>query len=120
MSIVRMKNIDGVNYMTIGEASKLVDRNSQTIKSWYKWCENEGLTFAEAGLPEYRRDLDGKHTYHFREDDIEKLILFRQSIQYGQMSDFNVGRWGVRGKEIEARKSEETATTIAEPVAATD
>lgn len=102
-----MKTVNGVNYLSIGEVSKLVDRSAQTIKSWYRWVVTEGLTNEQVGLPEYRRDLDGKRTYHFAESDVEKLIEFRQNINYGQMSDFNASRWGQRGKEIEARKQVE-------------
>lgn len=101
-----MKTIKGVTYLTIGEVSKKVDRSAQTIKNWYRWCEAEGLTLEEVGLPNFRRDLDAKGTYHFREEDIEKLIKFRDSISYGQMSEFNVSRWGKRGKEIESRRQE--------------
>jgi hypothetical protein len=101
-----MKNIGGVNYLTIGETAKLVDRSAQTIKNWYRWCQSEEVDPNKAGLPEFRRDLDAKGTYHFAETDIDKLITFRDSISYGQMSEFNVSRWGQRGKEIEARKNE--------------
>lgn len=101
-----MKTIQGVNYYTIGEVAKMVDRNAQTIKSWYKWCENDNKSYESQGLPEFRRDLDGKRTYHFEESAIEGLIKFRDNIQYGQMSEFNVTRWGERGKEIEARRQE--------------
>lgn len=109
-----MKNVEGVNYLTIGETAKLVDRNAQTIKSWYRWCDKEEQSYEKAGLPEYRRNLDGKQTYHFREEDIPKLIEFRDSIQYGQMSEFNVSRWGERGKAIEARKNESEHTATVE------
>lgn len=101
-----MKNINGVNYLTIGEVSKLVDRSAQTIKNWYKWVSTENIELEKSGLPGFRRDLDAKGTYHFKEEDVPKLVEFRQSISYGQMAEFNVGRWGQRGKEIEARKSE--------------
>lgn len=99
-----MKTVEGENYLTVGETAKLVKRSAQTIKSWYKWVETEETTLSQAGLPEYRRDLDQKGTYHFKESDIEKLIEFRENISYGQMADFNVGRWGKRGKDIESRK----------------
>jgi hypothetical protein len=98
-----MKTVDGVKYLTIGEVSKLIDRSAQTIKNWYKWAK---LNNEEGSLPPFRRDLDLKGTYYFAEDDVPKLIQFRDSISYGQMSDFNVSRWGQRGKEIEARKQE--------------
>lgn len=113
---MKKKTHDGEQYLTVGQVSKLVDRNSQTIKSWYKWCDSEGLSYDKAGLPLYRRDLDVKQTYYFNVNDIEKLIEFRDGIQYGQMSDFNVSRWGERGRIIQASKneSEEAATTLDE------
>lgn len=99
-----MKTVEGENYLTVGETAKLVKRSAQTIKSWYRWSEQEQKSLDELGLPAYRRDLDGKQTYHFNEKDIPKLIAFREDISYGQMADFNVGRWGKRGKDIESRK----------------
>lgn len=113
-----MKTINGVNYLSIGETAKLVDRSAQTIKNWFKWCSAQGVEPNQVGLPEYRRDLDGKGTYHFKEEDIPALIDFRDSISYGQMSDFNITRWGQRGREIEARKvgqegiNEQAATSL--------
>lgn len=102
-----MKTVNNVNYLSIGEVSKIVDRSSQTIKNWYRWAAKEEVEPNQVGLPEYRRDLDGKGTYHFKEEDIQALIDFRDGISYGQMSDFNITRWGQRGKEIEARKVEQ-------------
>jgi LPS sulfotransferase NodH len=106
-----MKTIEGINFLTIGEVSKIVDRSAQTIKNWYKWCESKGVDFAEAGLPAFRRDIDAKGTYYYEESDVQKLVEFRDSISYGQMADFNSARWGQRGKEIEARKTELSSTT---------
>ncbi len=100
-----MKNIGGKSYLTIGEVAELIDRSAQTIKNWYKWAASTD-TNSTAGLPPFRRDLDAKGTYHFEEAVIEDLKAFRDSISYGQMSEFNVSRWGKRGKEIEARKQE--------------
>lgn len=104
-----MKVVDGVTYLTIGEVSKMIDRSAQTIKNWYKWAK---LNNEENSLPPYRRDLDAKGTYYFAEQDVQKLIEFRDSISYGQMSDFNVSRWGQRGKEIEARKLENSTISL--------
>lgn len=101
-----MKVVNGVNYLTIGEVSKLVDRSPQTIKNWYRWSDKEGKDYKEVGLPEYRRDLDAKRTFYFQESAVASLIKFRDNIQYGQMAEFNVNRWGQRGKEIEARREE--------------
>lgn len=110
-----MKTVDGVNYLSISEVAKIVERSNQTLKNWYKWCASEDINIEDAGLPEYRRDLDGKNTYYFKESDVQQLIDFRENISYGKLSDFNVSRWGQRGKEIEARKTEhEQAATALE------
>jgi hypothetical protein len=117
---MKMKTIGNVNYMTIGEAGRVIDRSAQTIKNWYKWCEAEGLDLEKAGLPVFRRDLDAKGTYYFAEPDLDKLLQFRKSIQYGQMAEFNLARWGRRGKEIEARKQELEEVEAATPATTED
>lgn len=100
-----MKKQDEIIYYTIGEASELVERQPQTIKSWYRWAESEGLSLKEAGLPDYRRDFDVKKTFYFAEGDIPQLVDFRKKVRYGQMSEFNSKRWGNRGRSIEQRRA---------------
>lgn len=102
-----MKVVDGIKYLTIGEAAKIVGRGAQTIKSWYKWAEQNNKDIKELGLPEFRRDIDRRQTYFFKDTDVTLLLKFKDSIAYGQMSDFNVNRWGERGKVIEAKKQEQ-------------
>lgn len=83
------------NFITIGEVSKKIDRGVVTIKNWYEWAErNDKLD----SLPEIRRDLDARGTRYFNEDDIPKLIEFRDNIKYGMMSDVSREKWGERGK----------------------
>jgi len=110
-----MKNIDGINYLTIGEVAKQIDRSAQTIKNWYKWKE-AALNPRSKELPDFRRDIDKKQTYYFAESVIPELVAFRDDISYGQMSEFSVTRWGERGKEIAERRKdkedEEAATTV--------
>lgn len=102
-----MRTIDGNNYLTIGEVAKIVDRSTQTIKYWYKWYEEQSEDVkSENVLPATRRDLDAKKTHYFLEGDMDALIVFRDQISYGKMSEFNNRRWGERGTEIRQRKKE--------------
>ena len=86
------ETIDGEDYLSIGGVAKIIGRSPQTIKSWYVWAGDNGVT-----LPEivYR---GGKKTRYFLIDDIPKLEEFRDSIKYGQMATVSRTKWGDRGK----------------------
>lgn len=86
------------NYITIGDVAKKIDRGVVTIKNWYEWAEKNNCLDM---LPEIRRDLDARGTRYFREDDIPKLIEFRDNIKYGMMADINREKWGKRGERVE-------------------
>ncbi len=99
-----MKVINGKVFLTIGEVSKIIDRNTHTIKNWYEWYDQNEEAQKENLLPEIYRELDNKRTRYFLENDIEKLINFRDKIKYGFFNDFNTIKWGRRGKEIMENK----------------
>lgn len=87
------KVIDGVTYLRIGEVAKLIDRSALTIKNWYQWAEEtDNLDL----LPPIYFIGEKRKIRHFREEDVPKLIKFRDSIQYGSMSEFNEKKWGDR------------------------
>lgn len=86
--------------LTIGQVSKRIRRTAQTIKHWYEWAEENNKMHE---LPEMHRK-GPKGIRYFKESDIPKLEEFRDKIQYGMMSDYNVKNWGRRGNEIQERK----------------
>jgi len=90
------KGFDNEEYVTIGEAAKLIGRGSQTIKNWYEWAlitEDE----LQKTLPTVYADLDKKGTRYFRVEDIPKLKAFRDNVKYGMMSEVSRTKWGDRG-----------------------
>lgn len=93
-----MKVVDGVKYLTIGEVAKLLSRRTQTIKNWYEWAGTQESL--DNPLPELHQDLDARSTRFFKEADIQMLIDFRDSIQYGQLADVNRAKWGERGQVV--------------------
>jgi transposase-like protein len=100
-----MKILGDQTYFTIGEVARRIGRLPQTIKNWYKWYENQDEETKEKyPLPKPITDLDAKGTHYFREEDVELLNAFKNSIKYGTMSDFSSTRWGKRGQEIQQRK----------------
>lgn len=95
-----MMEKDSKNLLTIGEIARFIGRGSQTIKHWYEWAEeNDRLS----ELPNMYR-VGSKGVRYFDENDVGKLIEFRDKISYGMMSDYNVKNWGKRGEQIQERK----------------
>jgi hypothetical protein len=88
-----MKIIDEKRFLTIGEVSGIIKRTARTIKNWYEWAEQ---TEALKELPVMYVNLDKKGTRYFLEDDIPKLELFRDTIDYGKMATYSRTRWGKR------------------------
>lgn len=94
-----MKTIDGTNYLSITEVSKILDRQTQTIKNWYKWFHGYATDTESVTLPDFRTDLDLKRTYYFKSDDVQRLQKFKELIHYGMMSDYTRTKWGKRGQK---------------------
>lgn len=104
-----MKTIENETYWTIGEVAKLIGRGSQTIKNWYAWADEHD---SHELLPEMFTNLDAKGTRYFKEDDIEKLEKFRDSIKYGMMADISRQKWGKRANvQSDNEDAEEVSTT---------
>lgn len=95
-TISKVKIVDGIRYVKIGEVARIVERSTQSIKLWYDYAKEN----PEVDLPPYRTDLDGRGIRYWKEDDVPKLITFRDTIVRGMMSDFNVNKWGDKGKAI--------------------
>jgi len=109
-----MKQINGINYLRIGEVAKIIDRTVITIKNWYAWAESQSAAIQAANpLPEICI-LDVRGTRYFAETDIPMLIEFRDNIVPGSLSDFNVTLWGQRGKSILERGTGKTKQLQAE------
>lgn len=96
-----MKTVNGINYLSIGEAAKIIGRGAQTIKNWYAFQDVQDADL----LPEMITGLDGKGTRYFREEDVEKLKQFRDGVKYGMMAEISRSKWGIRGKQIEESSS---------------
>lgn len=95
-----MKRIDGVIYVTIGEAAKVIGRGAQQIKNWYEWYEMQPDEVRQSRpLPEVLTNIDTKGTRYFREDDLHMLEAFRDSVKYGEMSAVSKKKWGYRGSQ---------------------
>lgn len=81
------KEIEGVMHLTLSDVAKEIDRTPTTIKRWYEFYEKmpkeEQDTFPE--LPEMMQK-GNKKWYYIKEEDIPKLIKFRDSIGYGDLS----------------------------------
>jgi hypothetical protein len=88
-----MKVVNGVNYLSIGEVSEIVERGAQTIKNWYEFAEENS-----ADLPKVFTDLDKRGTRYFKETDVPMLLDFRDHIKYGMMSSTSRKKWGKRGE----------------------
>lgn len=105
-----MKEVEGKKYYTAAELSPLIGRSYSTIVAWYdaeKMAKDNNMPF-EGELPEIRRDFDLKRTRYWCEDDIPKLIKFRDEIKPGDLSYYNKRiMWGVRGKEILEKERKE-------------
>ena len=103
-----MKVVNGEKFLTIGEVGEKIDRLPQTIKRWYDWWKKQDLAIRQKyPLPAEYRVLDRKGTRYYREEDLDKLIAFRDNLEYGIMSDFNIQFWGKKGKEIIQKRKEE-------------
>lgn len=96
-----MKIIDGENYLKIGKVAELVGRTPLTIKNWYEWAEMNNCLEA---LPKMVR-IGKRQIRFYKEDELYKLTRFRDSIEYGSMSDFNETKWGDRNVEEKRTKS---------------
>lgn len=95
-----MRQVDGVTYVTIGEAGRAIGRGVQTIKNWYEYQD----TGASIKLPEIITGLDRRGTRYFREDDVKLLAAFRDTVTYGMMSEVSRNKWGERGRDIVERQ----------------
>ena len=95
-----MKEREGKVYLTIGQVAKQVDRLPITIKNWYEWAEKNNK---EDMLPEMHTDFDAKGTRYFKEEDVPKLIEFRDGIKYGMLNDVSREKWGKRKNKIKSR-----------------
>lgn len=87
-----MKEINGEVYLKIGKVAELIGRTPLTIKNWYEWAE---LHDCLGELPKMER-VGKRGVRYYREDDLYKLIRFRNSIRYGSMSEYNEQKWGDR------------------------
>ena len=98
-----MKLIDKVEYYTVTEVAKQVDRSVSTILNWYdaeQYAKENGIEFPE-GLPKIHRDFDKKGTRYWTEKDIENIKQFRDSVVSGSLSFYSRKLWGERGRRIQ-------------------
>lgn len=91
-----MKIVNGTEYFTVGEVGQKIGRTPQTIINWYNWKDEFGN---KHDLPEPRRDLDKLRRRFFTGADIVLLEAFRDSIQYGDLAEYNRSKWGKRNPE---------------------
>ena len=90
----------------IGEVAKIIGRSNQTIVLWYAAVE-AGIDVG-AELPEPTM-INGFR--YFTEEDIEKLINFRNNVKRGSMAEYNrLYKWGTRGADISKRIESGEAT----------
>lgn len=101
-----MRIVDGERWYTIREVGEIIHRGSKTIKNWYLWAELIDKFTLELfpPLPTPRTDFNKIGTRFFTESDIQRLILFRDSINYGSMSDFSNGTLQREAKEAKEAK----------------
>lgn len=102
---VRIKEVDGVTYYSIGEAARVIGRTIGTVNHWYKWEKTNGLDV----LPDVHT-FDERRIRYIKKEEIVDLIRFRDSVRYGDMSEYNRKNvWGKRGEEIQKRAEEKEA-----------
>ena len=98
--------------ISISRVAQAIDVSTQTLKNWYKWYEDDEYEKPiELKLPEYFI-LDGRGTKFFNQEDIAKLLDFKNKLQMeykGVMAVWNAEhQWGTRGAEILQRKEEKS------------
>lgn len=104
--------VDGVEYYSQFEVAKKIERSYSGIKTWYDAIEfarennadpkNEYIEVVLPELPTPRRDLDDRTTRYWTNEQIEQLIIFRDSIKRGDLAFYNRQKmWGERGARIQ-------------------
>jgi hypothetical protein len=69
--------------LNVQELSMLIGSSIQTIGSWYRWKELNADHELAKLIPEYAR-IGNRRTRYWRQDDVWKLIEFKQKIPQGR------------------------------------
>lgn len=83
----------------IGEVAKLIGRTPRSIKHWYSWEEEFGVSPILGKLPPVYR-IGPRGDRYFEIEDIHLLIKFRDNLKLhpGLMGEFNRRNKGELGK----------------------
>lgn len=97
---------NGKELYSVGEVAKMVGRSIATIGNWYnaeKFAKENDLDFPFE-LPRPRRDLDKQESRYWTIEQVTKLRYYKSQIKRGDLAQYNVTRWGERGKYIKEKR----------------
>lgn len=67
----------------VQEVAMMINSSIQTIGSWYRWKNLHPESELASIIPDYTR-IGNKHTRYWTQEDIWKLLEFKQSIPQGR------------------------------------
>lgn len=92
--------VDGVKWYKSGEVAQLVGRSRLTIQLWNKWSDAEEEAGRERFIPA-PKILPNKYKV-WSEEDVEKMIAFRDTMVRGSMAKYNKTLWTKKSEQQEA------------------
>lgn len=95
-----MREIDGVIYYTLSNIGCLLNMCRLTVRNWVSFSDMLESEGKERLIPKPFK-LNGQMLY--RKEEVEQILKFAKTKKRGLMADFNRGRCGKRGQEIQKR-----------------
>jgi len=95
-----MKMINNKRYYTSREVAEMVLRTTQTVVNWDKYSKILEERGENRLIPAPLMIGDKRY---WNDEDLKKIIRFRDSIRPGMLSEFSVRMWGERGRQIRAK-----------------